>query len=76
VPCPDVILVARVGYTPLSWLADAVDGLGHIGTRVRGIVLWDADVPQVPTREELTAALRGRRTAVLGGGTGRVAAAV
>ncbi|HWJ24043.1 MAG TPA: hypothetical protein VNS52_16935 [Gemmatimonadaceae bacterium] len=63
VPGPDVIIVARVGFTPLAWLADAVDGLGHTGSRVRGIVLWDVDVPQVPTREEMVAAQRGRRVA-------------
>lgn len=58
-PGPDVIIAARVGHTPLAWLAHAVNGLGRAGTRVRGIVLWDTDLPHVPTRDEV-AALGGR----------------
>ena len=62
-PAPDVILVARVGHTPIAWIANAVKGLGHAGTRVRGIVLWESDPPHVPTREEVSAMVgtRSRR---------------
>ncbi|MFL5578392.1 MAG: hypothetical protein ACJ79S_20755 [Gemmatimonadaceae bacterium] len=61
VPGPDVIIVARVGYTPLSWLASAVEGLGRAGTRVRGVVLWDTEPPQIPTRDEIAATVGRRR---------------
>ena len=60
-PGPDVIIVARAGYTPLAWLTAAVDGLGRTGERVRGIVLWDSEPPHVPTREEVVATVGRRR---------------
>ena len=66
-PGPDVIIVARAGHTPLAWLTAAVDGLGRTGERVRGIVLWDAEPPRVPTRDEIVAMVgeRRRRTGVV-----------
>jgi Mrp family chromosome partitioning ATPase len=54
-PSPDVILCARMGHTPLEWLALTVDALCRGGARVRGLVLWAADPPEVPTRDEVLA---------------------
>jgi hypothetical protein len=45
VPVRDAIICVRVAYTPLARLARAVDTLRESGLRVRGVVLWDADVP-------------------------------
>ncbi len=44
-PVRDALVCARVAYTPLSRLAAAVATLRESRLRVRGIVLWDADVP-------------------------------
>lgn len=74
-PGPDIIIVARAGYTPLAWLARAVDGLGRTGERVRGIVLWDAEPPRVPTRDEIVATV-GRRKRRMGASEGRETATV
>jgi len=54
-PCPDVIVCARVAETPLLRLVDAVERLCASGERVLGVVVWDADPPQLPAREELPA---------------------
>lgn len=50
---PDVICCARVGYTRLRDLRFWVESLRSSGTRVRGIVLWDAELPRVATPEML-----------------------
>jgi Mrp family chromosome partitioning ATPase len=47
-PAPDVIYVARTGQTRLRQLADHVQGFRAAGTRVCGVVLWDAEPPVVP----------------------------
>jgi Mrp family chromosome partitioning ATPase len=57
-PSPDTILCVRVGHTRLSTLADARDRLRHNGMRVVGVVMWDAEPPNLPPREVLAA---GRR---------------
>jgi Mrp family chromosome partitioning ATPase len=44
-PVQDALLCARVAFTPLARLAAAVATLRESRMRVRGIVLWDADVP-------------------------------
>ncbi len=44
-PVRDALVCARVAYTPLARLAAAVATLRESRLRVRGIVLWDADVP-------------------------------
>jgi tyrosine-protein kinase Etk/Wzc len=63
-PEPDTILCVRVGRTRLAALAEARDRLRHSGMRVVGLVLWDADAPNVPSREAIAAARRelGRAT--------------
>jgi len=57
-PSPDVVVCARVGYTPLARLASEVDRLSGTGARVLGIVLWATDVPELPSRDELAATRR------------------
>lgn len=53
-PVPDVVYCAEVGHTPLARLMRAVREMQEAGARVRGIVLWDLDVPELPTRHEVT----------------------
>ena len=72
-PGPDVILVARAGHTRIAWLAGAVEGLGGAGERVRGIVLWDAEPPRVPSRDEIVATVGRRRRRSVGAGEEREA---
>ncbi|HUF26659.1 MAG TPA: hypothetical protein VMM18_06730 [Gemmatimonadaceae bacterium] len=54
-PVPDVVYCAEVGRTSLAQLMRAVRDLRDAGVRVRGIVLWDLDVPELPSRQELGA---------------------
>jgi Mrp family chromosome partitioning ATPase len=49
-PTPDVILCAREGHTPLARLAEMADSLRGAGTRLRGVVVWAADVPRLDDR--------------------------
>jgi len=58
-PSPDVVVCAQLGMTPLERLAEMVERLRGAGMRVLGLVLWAADPPQLPTREELAS---GRRS--------------
>jgi Mrp family chromosome partitioning ATPase len=44
---PDVIVCARVGQTSLAGLASEIERLRRSGTRVRGVVVWDAELPRV-----------------------------
>jgi Mrp family chromosome partitioning ATPase len=44
-PVRDAVICARVAYTPLDRLVEAIGTLRESRLRVRGIVLWDADVP-------------------------------
>lgn len=50
-PSPDVVVCARVAFTTLADLARLVDELRSAGTRVRGIVLWDGELPAVARLE-------------------------
>lgn len=58
VPSTDVILCARMARTPLRELSSAVERLRAAGMRVHGLVLWNAEPPQLRTRDELIAALK------------------
>jgi predicted RNase H-like nuclease len=49
---PDVIVCARAGHTLLSGVAREIVRLRHAGARVRGIVVWNADVPTLATLAE------------------------
>ena len=53
-PVPDVVYCAEVGATSLARLMRAVREMQEAGARVRGIVLWDLDVPELPTRDDVT----------------------
>ena len=50
---PDVIVCAHEGQTPVTRLAREIARLRDLGATVRGIVLWDDDVPEVRTLAEL-----------------------
>jgi Mrp family chromosome partitioning ATPase len=58
IPAPDVILCARIAHATVSGLKSAVDGLRGADMRVHGLVLWDAEMPQLETREEMLGATR------------------
>ena len=47
-PAPDVVHVARTGRSSLFGLAADVKAMRAAGTRVRGIVMWDAEPPAMP----------------------------
>lgn len=53
IPAPDVILCARIAHTTIGMLKSAVDGLRAADMRIHGLVLWDAEMPQLETREEM-----------------------
>ena len=71
-PAPDLIYCARIGHTTIDALRSGTQALRGAGARIRGIVLWNAEVPLMQSREVLAA-----RSSVLGdvalsgGGTGR-----
>ncbi len=58
IPAPDVILCARIAHTTIGGLKSAVDGLRAADMRIHGLVLWDAEMPQLETREEMLGASR------------------
>ncbi|MFL5464654.1 MAG: hypothetical protein ACJ770_11695 [Gemmatimonadaceae bacterium] len=58
VPAPDLILCARIAHTTVSGLKGAVDTLRAADMRIHGLVLWDAEMPQLETREEMLGAVR------------------
>jgi len=58
IPAPDLILCARIAHTTVGSLKSAVDSLRGADMRVHGLVLWDAEMPQLETREEMIGATR------------------
>ncbi len=58
IPAPDVILCARIAHTTVGGLKTAVDSLRGADMRIHGLVLWDAEMPQLETREEMLGATR------------------
>ena len=58
IPAPDLILCARIAHTTVGGLKNAVDTLRGADMRVHGLVLWDAEMPQLETREEMLGATR------------------
>ena len=56
IPAPDVILCARIAHTTVAALKTAVDSLRGADMRIHGLVLWDAEMPQLETREEMMSA--------------------
>ncbi len=53
IPAPDVILCARMAHTTVAALKTAVDSLRGADMRIHGLVLWDTEMPQLETREEM-----------------------
>ncbi|MFN5599988.1 MAG: hypothetical protein ACK5AK_11490, partial [Gemmatimonas sp.] len=49
-PDRDLVLCARLGVTPLAWLASAVRQADDDGRRIRAVVLWASDVPLAGSR--------------------------
>jgi Mrp family chromosome partitioning ATPase len=58
IPAPDVILCARMAHTTIGGLKSAVESLRAADMRIHGLVLWDAEMPQLETREEMLGASR------------------
>ena len=44
-PIPDVVYCARTGQTPVAELKKSLEEIELAGSRVRGVVLWDAPDP-------------------------------
>ena len=60
-PSPEVIYCAQPGITPLRQLRAQLDSIRAVGGSLRGIVLWEAERPLLPTPRELIAgAVRAR----------------
>jgi len=53
-PAPDLLLCVRLGQTRISDLAGMVQALRSAGTRVNGLVLWNADDPRIPLARAVT----------------------
>ena len=71
-PAPDLIYCARIGHTTVDSLRAGTQALRGAGARIRGLVLWHAEVPLIQSRELLAArsnALDG--VALSGGRAGR-----
>jgi Mrp family chromosome partitioning ATPase len=62
IPAPDVILCARIAHTTVGGLKTAVDSLHGADMRIHGLVLWDAEMPQLETREEMLGSTRQSET--------------
>ena len=60
IPAPDVILCARLAHTTVGSLKTAVDSLRGADMRIHGLVLWDAEMPQLETREEMISTNAGQ----------------
>jgi len=58
IPAPDVILCARIAHTTAEGLRSAAASLRGADMRIHGLVLWDAEMPQLETREEMLGATR------------------
>jgi Mrp family chromosome partitioning ATPase len=58
IPAPDLILCARIAHTTVGGLKTAVDSLRGADMRIHGLVLWDAEMPQLETREEMLGSTR------------------
>lgn len=59
-PSPDVVLCARIGRTRVVDLKASVDAFREINLRVHGLVLWDDDLPQIDSHEEILERMQGR----------------
>jgi hypothetical protein len=60
VSSPGVIFCAQPGLTPLRQLRAQLEAIRAAGGAVRGVVLWDAERPMLPTPRDLAVARRER----------------
>lgn len=60
-PSPDVVYCARPGITPLRLLREELDRIRGSGGLIRGVVLWNAERPLLPTPQELSSKTRQTR---------------
>jgi len=60
-PSADVVYCARPGITPLREVRDHLEQIRTAGGIVRGIVLWNAERPLLPTPKELASRARLHR---------------
>lgn len=60
-PSPEVVYCARPGITPLRDLRHHLERIRSSGGVVRGVVLWNAERPLLPTPRELAAKPRHNR---------------
>lgn len=60
VSSPGVIFCAQPGLTPLRQLRKQLEAIRAAGGAVRGVVLWDAERPMLPTPRDLASAPRDR----------------
>jgi Mrp family chromosome partitioning ATPase len=63
-PVPRIIYCLRAGETTVAQLTADIAALREMGAQLLGLVLWDRDEPQVPTREEVEALFAVRASAV------------
>lgn len=63
IPSPDVVLCARIGHTRVSDLKKSVAGFRELNLRVHGLVLWNDDLPQIDSREEILESMQRREEA-------------
>ena len=49
-----------MGRTPVADLKASVEAFREIGLRVHGLVLWDDDLPQIDSHEEILERMQGR----------------
>jgi Mrp family chromosome partitioning ATPase len=61
-PSPDVVLCARIGHTRIADLKKSVDAFRKLDLRVHGLVLWDDDVPNLDSGEEILEGIHGRES--------------
>ena len=54
-PAPDVIYCAQLGVTTIAALRAGTKALRGAGARIRGLVLWNADVPLIQSKDLLAA---------------------
>jgi hypothetical protein len=62
VPAPEVVYCAQPGITPLRELREALREIREGGGVVRGVVLWHAERPLLPTPREIAGKRRPPRT--------------
>ena len=67
-PAPDLIYCARIGHTTIAALCEGAEALRGGGARILGLVLWDADVPLIESRETAAARARGEDQVPLSAG--------